>query len=122
MDTALWVAQAFVALAFAFHGYQLAFALEKMRGRVVWPRDVSDQLLRPIGMLEILAAFGLVMPTLTRVLPWLTALAAAGIVVLMLFAIVFHIRRREWFNIALNVVFLVMSAFIAYGRWVIVPV
>ena len=116
------MAQVLVALAFAFHGYQLAFALEKMRGRVVWPRDVSDQLLRPLGILEILAALGLILPTLTRVLPWLTALAAACIVLVMVFAIVFHIRRREWFNIVLNAIFLVLAAFIAYGRWVIVPV
>ncbi len=122
MEAALWVAQALVALAFAFHGYQLAFALEKMRGRVVWPRDVSDRLLRPIGVLEILGAIGLILPTLTRVLPWLTVLAAACIVVLMVFAIVFHVRRREAPNIVLNAVFLTLAAFIAYGRWVIVPV
>ncbi len=35
MEIALWVTQILAALAFAFHGYQLAFALEKMRGRVV---------------------------------------------------------------------------------------
>jgi uncharacterized membrane protein YphA (DoxX/SURF4 family) len=122
METALWVVQALVALAFAFHGYQLAFALDKMRGRVVWPRDVSDQLLRPIGILEILAGVGLILPTLTRVLPWLTVLAAACLVVLMVLAIVFHVRRGEWFNIVLNSIFLVLAAFIAYGRWVIVPV
>ena len=122
MEVAVWVAQVLVALAFAFHGYQLAFALEKMRGRVVWPRDVSNRLLRPIGILEILGALGLILPTLTRVLPWLTALAAACLAVLMVFAIVFHVRRREPFNIVLNAVFLTLAAFIAYGRWVIVPV
>ncbi len=122
METALWVAQALAALAFAFHGYQLAFALEKMRGRVVWPRAVSDQLLRPIGILEILAAVGLILPTLMGVLPWLTVLAAACLVLLMVLAIVFHVRRREWFNIVLNVIFMALAAFIVYGRSVIVPV
>src|SRR6266508_870832 len=119
METALWLTQVLAALAFAFHGYQLAFALEKMRGRVVWPRAVSDQLLRPVGILEILAAVGLVLPTLTRVLPWLTVLAAACLVVLMVLAIAFHVRRREWPNIVLNVIFLALAVFIAYGRWVI---
>ena len=121
MEVAVWVAQVLVALAFAFHGYQLAFALEKMRGRVVWPRDVSDRLLRPIGILEILGALGLILPTLTRVLPWLTALAAACLALLMVFAIVFHVRRREPFNIVLNAVFLTLAAFIAYARLVIEP-
>jgi len=42
--------------------------------------------------------------------------------VLMVLAIVFHLRRGEWPNIALNLIFLVLAAFIAYGRWVIAPV
>ena len=95
-----------------------------MRGRPrsAWTRAVSDQLLRAIGVLEVLAAIGLILPVLTGVLPWLTPLAAASLVVLMVFAIAFHLRRGERPNIALNAILLVLAAFIAYGRLVIVPV
>src|SRR6266550_3864261 len=121
MEAALWVAQVLVALAFAFHGYQLAFALETMRGRVVWPRDVSDRLLRPIGILEILGAIGVVIPAATGVLPSLTVAAASGLVAMMLLAILFHITRREWPNIGLNVVLGALAFAVAYGRLVIEP-
>ena len=48
-------------------------------------------------------------------------LAAAGLVVLMLGAIVFHLRRHEYPNIGLNAVLLLLSGFIAYGRGVLAP-
>jgi len=124
LETALWVVQVLVALIFAFHGYRLTLRLEQMRARPrsAWTRAVSGQLLRAIGILEVLAAVGLILPMLTGVLPWLTVLAAACVIVLMVLAIVFHLRRGEWPNIALNLIFLVLAAFIAYGRWVIAPV
>ena len=116
--------QALVALIFAGHGYRLLFTLDRMRDRPrsAWTRAVSDQPLRVIGVLEILAAIGLILPVLTGVLPWLTALAAASLGILMVLAIAFHLRRSEWPNIALNAILLALAAFIAYGRLVIVPV
>jgi hypothetical protein len=53
---------------------------------------------------EGLAGVGLVLPAPVHVLVWLTPLAAAGLVLLMLGAIVFHVRRREYPNIGLNAV------------------
>jgi uncharacterized membrane protein YphA (DoxX/SURF4 family) len=124
VEAALWVVQVLVALIFAGHGYTLLFTLDRMRDRPrsAWTRAVSDQLLRTIGVLEVLAAIGLILPVLTHVLPWLTALAAASLVVLMVLAIAFHLRRSEWPNIGLNAILLALAAFIAYGRLVIVPV
>ena len=124
MEAALWVVQGLVALIFAGHGYTLLFTLDRMRGRPrsAWTRAVSDQLLRAIGVLEVLAAIGLILPVLTGVLPWLTAVAAASLVVLMVLAIAFHLRRGERPNVALNAILLALAAFIAYGRLVIVPV
>jgi hypothetical protein len=60
---------------------------------------------------------GLVNPALVHVLVWLTPLAAAGLVVLMLGAIVFHVRRREYPNIRLNAVLGLISAVVAWGRF-----
>ena len=60
-------------------------------------------------------------PALTRILPWLTPLAAAGLVIVMASASVFHIRRQEYPNIAFNLILLVLAAVIAYGRLVVAP-
>ena len=73
--------------------------------------------MRLIGALEVLGAIGLVLPALTGVLPWLTPLAALGLVATMVGAILTHLRRNENSAIAVPVVLLVIAAFVAYGRF-----
>jgi len=63
-----------------------------------------------------LGAIGLVLPALTGILPWLTPLAALGLVLLMIGAAFTHLRRKEYGNIAINAVLLVLAAFVVYGR------
>jgi len=64
---------------------------------------------------------GLFLPALTGVLPWLTPLAGGGLALIMILAIPFHMVRREWPNIGLNIVLGTIAAFVAYGRFVIEP-
>jgi hypothetical protein len=59
---------------------------------------------------------------LTGILPWLTPLAALGLIIVMLGAIVFHLRRGEFRNIILNVILLLVSAFVVMWLWLPVPV
>lgn len=61
-----------------------------------WVLEMPARLRIFAGVAEGLAGVGLVIPPLVHVLTWLTPLAAAGLVVLMLGAIVFHVRRREY--------------------------
>ena len=69
------------------------------------------------GIAEGLAGLALVIPPLLHVLTWLTPLAAAGLVVLMLGAIVFHVQRREYPNVGFNAILGVLAAVIAWGRF-----
>ena len=48
-------------------------------------------------------------------------LAAVGLALIMVLAIGFHLTRREYPNIAANVVLLALAAFVAYGRFVVAP-
>jgi hypothetical protein len=75
---------------------------------------------RFIGIAEELAALGLILPGLTHVLPILTPPAAVGLIIVMVSAIIFHIPRKEYQNIVFNVILLALSAFVAYGRFVLV--
>ena len=68
------------------------------------------------GVAEGLAGLGLVFPPLLGILPGLTPLAAAGLVFLMLGAIVFHIRRREYPNVGFNALLGALAAIVAWGR------
>jgi uncharacterized membrane protein YfcA len=61
------------------------------------------------------------LPALTNILSWLTPLAAVGLVIIMLGAIVVHLRRGEIPNTVFNVVLLLLAAVVAYGRLVWAP-
>ena len=115
MDRLLWAGQLVLALAFAAFGVSHTFALDETRKHVAWVNDVSRDLLFFIGLAELAAAVGLVVPA-ARVLRWAAPLAALGLVALMTFGTVFHIGRGELANAALNVVLAALAAFIAYGR------
>jgi len=74
-----------------------------------------------IGALEILGALGLVLPALTGILPGLAALAAVGLALTMIAAIIVHPQRQEYTSIITNVVLLALVLFVAYGRLFIEP-
>lgn len=124
MDTFLWILQVLLALIFLGFGYLHALAFEQgvASARAAWMSAVGRQNMRIIGLLEFLAAIGLILPAITGVLPWLTALTASLLVVLMVFAIAFHARRPgEVPNLALNALLGVLALIVAYGRWVLEP-
>jgi len=121
LNVALWVVQLLTALAFGQHGYSLLFGLERARKRLAWTRNVETGILRFIGVAEILGAVGVLLPAATGILPWLSVLAAGGLVIIMVLAIVFHLFRREWPNILLNFVLGLFPAAVVYGRLVIAP-
>lgn len=124
MDTAIWIAQVILALAFLAFGFShLTYGPDRtVRRGMEWMGAVPTNLLRTIGLLEILGAIGLVLPVITGIQPWISGLAALMIAILMVLAIVFHARRPgETQNIIFNVVLLAGATFVAYGRFVLEP-
>ncbi len=121
MNIVLWVLQALTALAFGGHGFLLVSRPQRTAERVPWVAALPTPFVRVLGVLEILGAIGVVLPPLTGVLPTLTVAAAGGLVAMMLLAILFHVTRREWRNIALNLVLGLLAFAVAYGRSVIEP-
>jgi uncharacterized membrane protein len=121
MNTILWIVQILLAIMFLLAGVLHGFQQERAKAQLKWPADVAPPLLTLIGIAEILGAFGLILPALTGVLPWLTPLAALLLAVIMLLAAGFHITRREYPNIVFNIILLALAAFVAYGRWVLGP-
>jgi uncharacterized membrane protein YphA (DoxX/SURF4 family) len=118
MGIALWVAQVLLAAAFLGAGAtKLSQPKEKLAKNMAWVEDFSQPAVRTIGALEVLGAIGIVVPALTGILPWLTPLAALGLVLLMIGAALTHLRRREYGNIAMNAVLLALAAFVVYGRF-----
>lgn len=122
-NTVLWALQILLALAFLFFGYVHwpRFEQTAARPNLGWMNDVGRSRMMIIGGFEIAGAIGLILPAVTGIQPWLTPLAAAMLALLMLFAIIFHILRREWPNTIGNAVLGILAVIIAYGRFVVAP-
>jgi putative oxidoreductase len=122
MTIVLWIVQVLLALAFIMAGFMKAFQpIEKVRERMNWARHVAPGLIRFIGTVEILGALGLILPVATHILPWLTPIAALGLVLTMLVATALHLRLKEASRAAIPLVLLLLSLFVAIGYLVIVP-
>lgn len=123
-NTILWIAQGLLALAFFGAGMmKLTQSQEKLLERGMgFVEDVPMTIVRVIGALEVAGAIGLILPMLTQILPILTPLAAVGLVLTMIGAALTHLRRNEIPAIVPNLVLLAIAAFIAYGRFVLIPV
>lgn len=124
METALWIVQILLALAFVMAGVMKATQpIPKLETRMAWVNSINPRsLVRVIGALEFLGGLGILLPAVTGVLPWLTPLAAAGLVLAMIGAIVLHVIRRDSFAHYLpSLVLGLLAAFVLYGRLVAVP-
>jgi len=123
MTIALWIGQILLALFFALSGLgKVALPVAKLRERWNWTRHVAPLVIRLIGSLEILGALGLILPKATGSLPWLTPVAAVGLVLTMIGAILTHVRLHEAKAVRVPVVLMLLSLFIAVGYFVFVPV
>src|SRR5215212_1712057 len=119
-NIALWVLQVLMAILFFWHGQLMAFPPADMVAMI--NENIGEGLRVFIGVAEILAAIGLILPGLTRILPWLTALAAAGLMIVMASASIFHLFRGETASaISAFVIFLLVSV-LAYTRWKVAPI
>ncbi|MFJ9706315.1 DoxX family protein [Streptomyces sp. NPDC101234] len=119
MNAVLWILAGVLALAFlAAGGMKVAQPRKKLaEAGMGWTQDLSAGAVKTIGVLEVLAAAGLVLPAALDIAPVLTPLAALGLVLVMLGAVVVHARRRETQMIGVNVLLLALAAVVAWGRF-----
>ncbi|KAA6438281.1 DoxX family protein [Dyadobacter flavalbus] len=123
MHYALWTAQVLLAGSLAWGGMmKLFYPAEKLSIMWPWTGEVSAALLNFTGVIDLLAATGLILPALIRIQPKLTPVTACGVIILMVCASTFHILRNESQVIGANVFFAITAAFIAWGRFRKVPV
>jgi uncharacterized membrane protein len=119
MNTALWIVAGLLAAAFLVAGSnKLLFSREKLAKAPGggWALDFSAGFVRTLGVLEILAAAGLILPRLLGIATFLLPMAALGLVVLMTGAAIVVSRRREFAHLAIDLTYLALAAFLAIGR------
>lgn len=120
MNIALWVAQVLLAGMYGMAGGMKTFQPDGVRKnpQMTWAHDKQDGYIRFVGVSELLGALGMILPVLTGILPWLTPLAAVGLSIIQALAIFsVHLPKREYQVIPVNIVLLMLSVFVAYGRF-----
>jgi hypothetical protein len=120
MNIFLWVLQVLLAAAFLAHGWLFlsppAHLVEVMNASFTPAARIF------LGVAEVMAAIGLTLPGITRILPWLISCAAAGIIIIMIGATIFHVMRGEVASAMTTAVLLVVATIVAYMRWKVKPI
>lgn len=120
MNIALWIAAGVLAAVALTGGISKAFVPKARLAAAPgggWTGDASDGFVKSLGVLEILAAIGLILPAALDIAPILVPIAATGLVIMMIGAIVVHVRRKENQPLPINIVLLLLCAFVAWGRF-----
>jgi uncharacterized membrane protein YphA (DoxX/SURF4 family) len=116
MNVALWILQVLLAALFLFAGgVKLVTPIEEMLKQM--PLALPGWFLRLTGVIEVLGAIGLIVPWLTGIRPGLTSLAAAGLVIVMIGAVIFTIVAGDIAMALMPLVVGLLCGFVAYGRW-----
>lgn len=123
LNVALWVSQGLLAAMFIMAGTNKCFqTIDELSKMLPWATQVPEGLVRFIGISELLGGLGLLLPSILRIKPILTPIAAIGLVTIMVFASIFHISRGETSVIGINFVIMAIALFVAWGRIKKVPI
>ncbi len=120
MNIMIWVVQVLLAIVFLAHGWLLLAPSPAVAAQLNASLPRWFQLF--LGVAEVLAAFGLTLPGLTRILPWLVTWAAAGVMFVSASATAFHLMRGELSSAAITLVLLAMATFVGYMRHRVLPI
>lgn len=118
MTVALWIVQVLLAALFLFGGVvKLMVPIEELVEQV----GVPGLLLQFVSVMEILGGLGLILPGLLKIKTGLTPLAAVGLALLMLGAVVLGLRMGDPVGASMPGVIGLLAAFVAWGRWRLAP-
>ena len=119
MPTALWIASGVLAAMMLIAGLtkSLQSKAKVYDSGLTYVEDFPAWFVRSLGVAEVLAAVGLVLPGLVGVATALVPVAALCVGVTMVGAVLVHARRREWDKVLMPLVLLALAAFVTWGRW-----
>lgn len=122
MNIALWVLQGLIAVIFLMAGSVKAFLpLDALAQRQPWVEKANPRFVRLIGICELAAAVGLMLPLAGAILPQLAIAAALGLAVVMASATVFNLSRRVFPASAVTLILFFLVVAVVVGRMVLAP-
>jgi hypothetical protein len=123
LDVGLWVVQGLLALTFVGTAiWKLATPIPELAAKMPWMGQVSPGFLDVTALFDLLGGLGVLLPSVTRIQPGVSVLAALGCVVLMAGAILFHLARGEAASTPFNFFLVALSLFVAWGRRAKAPI
>lgn len=119
MSITLWIIASVLGLAFLAAGaMKLAQPQEKLAASGMgWTEDFAPGAIKAIGLAEVLGALGLILPAVTGIATFLVPVAATGLVIVMVGAIMTHLKRGEKQMAVINVVLAALALIVAVGRY-----
>ena len=121
MNIALWTVAGLLAIVYvASGGLKIIASKERIAATGAaagWVEDFKPRTIKTIGVLELLGGLGLVLPALLGIAPDLVPLAALGLAMIMVGAAITRISRREYKFMLADLAYLVLIAFVAWGRF-----
>jgi putative oxidoreductase len=122
-NISLWILQVLLAALFAMSGFgKVSQPIADLAKQMAWVTAVPEGLVRFIGTAELAGALGLILPSVTRIKPVLTAWAGIGLATIMVLALPFHLSRGEMNVWPVNVVLGSLAALLAWGRFKKAPI
>lgn len=111
----MWIVQVLLSATLIWAAYMKLFQTgEALSAMWPWTGEIPPVLVKLTGIMDLLAGLGLVLPGVLNIRPALTFVAAGGVVLLMVCAMVFHLSRGE--SPVFNIVFAAFAAVVAWGR------
>jgi putative oxidoreductase len=120
MNIILWILQALLAAVFAAHGWMLVSPPPELLPIINEQLGVGFRLF--LGVAEIAGAIGILLPAISRRMPWLTQVTAGCLAFVSASATVLHLVRAEYSSAVITAILLVVAAFVAYARWRVRPI
>jgi hypothetical protein len=120
MNLALWIGAGLLAVVALTGGISKAFVAKERLAAIHgggWTAGVGVSFVKSLGVLELLAATGLILPAAVNIAPVLVPVTAVCWVALMVGAMITHGRRTEYTLVMLNLIYLALAVFIAWGRF-----
>jgi uncharacterized membrane protein YphA (DoxX/SURF4 family) len=122
VNTLIWIVQSLLALLFIFHGIAMFNPPAAVQDSVVKKMGFNLPFLKIIGTLEVLGGICLILPSWTRVMPLLSPMAALGLVVIMIGAVVSHARQAEGQQTVITTIVTLLAIFVVVGRFWLAPI
>ena len=121
MNVLLWILQVLLGVYFFAIGVMHFAIPPNLPPQMNWMYELPAWLHTVSGIAEILGGLGLILPAVTRIQTRLVPLAASGLVLVMIGAMIYHVTRGEFTNIGMNLLLALLLAFVAYGRTKLSP-